>query len=60
VADKYANFAALSAVYQEGVDYRIVIERRRSPVLIAAPHGGFIEPATSQIAAAIASIWLCV
>jgi phage replication-related protein YjqB (UPF0714/DUF867 family) len=35
-------------------DYRVVAEHRDSPYLIAAPHGGAIEPGTESIAAAIA------
>jgi phage replication-related protein YjqB (UPF0714/DUF867 family) len=35
-------------------DYRIIAQHRDSPYLIAAPHGGVIEPGTESIAAAIA------
>ncbi len=37
-----------------GKDFRFVIRRRHSHVLIVAPHGGNIEPETSQLAKAIA------
>jgi phage replication-related protein YjqB (UPF0714/DUF867 family) len=39
----------------EGRDYRIRIELRDPRVLIMAPHGGRIEPATAEIVEAIAS-----
>lgn len=54
MADRYDSFAALAAREMEGVHYRIRIAARPSPVVIVAPHGGFIEPGTSEAAAAIA------
>jgi len=53
--DLYGSYAELVAAEQEGVDYRIVLLDRNSPVTIIAPHGGFIEPATSQITLEIAA-----
>lgn len=38
----------------EGVDYRVVAHERAKDRLVMAPHGGWIEPATSEIATAIA------
>lgn len=55
MADRYDSFAALAAREIEGVDYRICVTERASPIAIVAPHGGLIEPGTSQIAAAIAA-----
>lgn len=52
--DQYDSFAALAAHEVMGVDYRIRVTARQSPVAVMAPHGGWIEPGTSQIAAAIA------
>lgn len=52
--DLYSNYAELSAHEREGEDYRIVETARNSPVVVLAPHGGWIEPTTSQIAACIA------
>ncbi len=52
--DEYPNYAALSAGEREGVDYRICVTHRKSPVATIAPHGGGIERRTSDIAAAIA------
>jgi phage replication-related protein YjqB (UPF0714/DUF867 family) len=51
--DKYTNFNHLAANESVGVDYRI---RRRSAgtTLVLAPHGGGIEPGTSELAEAIA------
>ena len=51
---EYPNFAALSRAEREGEDFRIVSRSGRSPVAVIAPHGGDIEPGTSEIAAAIA------
>ncbi|NTJ66157.1 poly-gamma-glutamate hydrolase family protein [Agrobacterium rhizogenes] len=52
--DRYNSFSALCEYETEGVDYRIHIMDRSSPVAVIVPHGGFIEPATSEIALAIA------
>jgi phage replication-related protein YjqB (UPF0714/DUF867 family) len=54
MADRYASFSALSRHEREGVDYAIVSEDRHSPVAVIAPHGGYIEPGTTEIARAIA------
>lgn len=54
MADKYASFQDMAAHNTEGVDYRIRYEVRNSTVAIVAPHGGGIEPGTSELAAAIA------
>lgn len=55
MADRYDSFATLAANEIEGVDYRIRIDKRASPFAVIAPHGGLIERATSEIAAAIAA-----
>ncbi|KAA1179395.1 replication protein [Rhizobium tropici] len=52
--DRYTSFSALREHETDGVDYRIHIEDRSSNVAVIAPHGGFIELATSEIALAIA------
>lgn len=54
MADRYRSFAELAAVEKPDIDYGIVIVETSSPVLIMAPHGGWIEPTTSEIASAIA------
>ncbi len=54
MADRYRNFAQLRKGETEGIDYRICITERASFAAIIAPHGGRIEPGTSEIAAAIA------
>lgn len=48
--DRYENFAALAARETEGTHYRVRAIRRDSPVLVMAPHGGFIEPGTHLVA----------
>ena len=56
--DKYNNFDERRLAERRGVDYRICVAVRADPVAVAviAPHGGKIEPGTSEIAAAIASV----
>ena len=54
MADRYSCFAELAAQERAGVDYRIRVVSRNSPVAIIAPHGGRIEPGTSEIAALLA------
>jgi phage replication-related protein YjqB (UPF0714/DUF867 family) len=50
----YTNFKELAEHEVEGQDYRIRMELRDPSVLIMAPHGGKIEPATGEVASAIA------
>ena len=52
--DRYYNFTQLASQEREGVDYLIRSSVRVSSVAIIAPHGGFIEPGTSQIAEFVA------
>lgn len=53
-ADRYPSFEALAEVEAENEDYRIVTERRPSRILVLAPHGGGIEPGTSELAKEVA------
>src|SRR5215470_16192528 len=53
--DRYRSYADLMANEREGIDYSIASLDRRSPVTIIAPHGGQIEPPTSELAIAIAA-----
>ena len=55
MADKYANFAELARNESAGVDYLILLRRATSSFAIVAPHGGGIEPGTSEIANAVAA-----
>jgi phage replication-related protein YjqB (UPF0714/DUF867 family) len=52
--DKYNNFEQLLTSEKKDVDFRRIVKQRNSPWLIVAPHGGGIEPGTSELAAAIA------
>jgi phage replication-related protein YjqB (UPF0714/DUF867 family) len=52
--DNYNNFRELSNSERIDRDYQIVISDLGSPTSIIAPHGGKIEPKTSDIAAGIA------
>jgi len=52
--DNYASFAELARAERENIHFWIRSRRRNSPVIVIAPHGGKIEPGTSEIAEAIA------
>lgn len=52
--DTYANYADLVAHETAGVDYRIRLINRHTDIVIVAPHGGGIEPGTSELTRAIA------
>lgn len=54
MADRYNCFQELAANERLDMDYRIRSVDRRSEAVILAPHGGWIEPKTSEIAEAIA------
>jgi len=49
----YRNFKELANQEMEGVDYQIRTNLRTGSVLVMAPHGGKIEPGTTEIAEAI-------
>ena len=55
MVDRYSSFAALADSEREGVDYRIVLQRTAAVHCVVAPHGGGIEPGTSELASAIAA-----
>lgn len=52
--DTYNNYNELKQFERENKDYFIVMEKRESDLLIIAPHGGKIEPGTSEIAKGVA------
>lgn len=55
LAKTFKSFADLAAAYKEGVDYCIKKQTGLHPhIAVVAPHGGAIEPPTSQIASDIA------
>ena len=54
MADQYSNFADLAAHERLGTDYRILVHDCGSMIAVIAPHGGRIEPGTSEIAGAVA------
>ena len=40
----------------EGIDFRIsIVKRKASNIVIVAPHGGAIEPGTSEVATEVAN-----
>jgi phage replication-related protein YjqB (UPF0714/DUF867 family) len=51
---KYGSFRTLNRTEQEGRDYRKVMEDRGTGMVILAPHGGEMEPGTSEVAQALA------
>ena len=52
--DEFDSFEQLARTYREGRDFTVRVVRRASPYAIVAPHGGKIEPGTSQLAKAVA------
>ena len=55
MADKYKNFEDLARHETAGVDFRVLVRRARAALAIVAPHGGGIEPGTSELADAVAA-----
>jgi phage replication-related protein YjqB (UPF0714/DUF867 family) len=55
MADTYCNFAELAAHEDAGIDYQVLVRRATPAFAIVAPHGGGIEPGTSEIADGIAA-----
>jgi phage replication-related protein YjqB (UPF0714/DUF867 family) len=54
--DVYRNFAELSEAESEDIDFRIsAVKREGSSTVIVAPHGGDIEPGTSEVANEVAN-----
>jgi phage replication-related protein YjqB (UPF0714/DUF867 family) len=53
--DEYRNFAELIESEREDIDFRIyAVKREGSSTVIVAPHGGAIEPGTSEVAKEVA------
>lgn len=52
--DRYTNFAELVADTTEGIDFRVRWRTGTSGLAVIAPHGGGIEPGTSELADAVA------
>jgi phage replication-related protein YjqB (UPF0714/DUF867 family) len=59
LADRYASFEALSECERSGRDFGVRAFRRNERTVVVAPHGGRIEPGTSEIAEAIAGEDFC-
>ena len=51
---KYASYLELREAEEEGLDYRVRLRAGSSGIAVMAPHGGEIEPGTSEIAEAVA------
>ena len=52
--DKYRSFRQLARAEVENLDFRVNSLPRAAETVLIAPHGGEIEPGTSEIAAGIA------
>lgn len=53
MADKFANFAELSAAYVEGTDFTVKYEKKGKNFAVIAIHGGGIEVGSSELLYAI-------
>lgn len=54
MTDKYNSFSRLAEKETLDKDYRVRLRERRDTIVVIAPHGGGIEPGTSELADAIA------
>lgn len=54
MSDTYNSFKSLSETEKEGKDFKICFKKTNSKIAVIAPHGGEIEPGTSEIAKSIA------
>jgi phage replication-related protein YjqB (UPF0714/DUF867 family) len=52
--DTYNSFSELAEKETQGEDFRVRLRERRGATVVIAPHGGGIEPGTSEVAEAIA------
>ena len=52
--NKYSTYDELRRHERDGVDYRIYTRNSGSPIAVIAPHGGLIEPGTTEVAASVA------
>jgi phage replication-related protein YjqB (UPF0714/DUF867 family) len=52
--DRYRSFQELARDHQEGLAWEMEYVFRGSRILVMAPHGGWIEPFTCQLAALLA------
>jgi phage replication-related protein YjqB (UPF0714/DUF867 family) len=52
--DRYPNFETLSRSEASGLDFRLLVRQATERFAIVAPHGGGIEPGTSELADVIA------
>jgi hypothetical protein len=53
MADRYKYFLELAKKETQGIDFRVRLQQRAGKAVVLAPHGGGIEPGTSEIAEAI-------
>ena len=53
--DRYSNYAELGRHQKGGLDFCVTLRSGNSGIAVVAPHGGGIEPGTTEIAEAIAA-----
>lgn len=53
-SDIHASLNEVKALYVEGKDFRILSMQRQDWLTVIAPHGGYVEPGTSKLAASLA------
>lgn len=56
MSDRYATFDALRSAHEEGRDFRVEWRLGVSGIAVMAPHGGGIEPGTSEVARVLAGL----
>lgn len=54
IMEKYKNFEELKQAETEGVDYQVHSREGNSGIAVISPHGGGIEPGTTEIADRVA------
>jgi len=52
--DKYKSFHQLQRNEREGIDYKVHFRFGESGIAVIAPHGGVVEPGTTEIVDAVA------
>src|SRR5947209_3482359 len=55
MADRYASYSELAMHELEGRDFQVQLRKTDGILAVIAPHGGGIEPGTSEVADAIAA-----
>lgn len=54
MGDRYRSFQEMADKEKEGKDFMRLVQHCPAPIVVVAPHGGGIEPGTSELAMAVA------